>query len=111
VLSSRLSSHYNRAAHQSGTSFSPRRLPQLTAGDDQHSKIWRGGGAEFGGYRFGPERTPLPSAWPRRRAGSIRQAAISQAKKFAPEGVVHVKQLNGNFGEPDQNDLPPIGGC
>jgi len=26
-----------------------------------------------------------------------QQGAIAQAKKFAPEGVVHVKQLNGKF--------------
>jgi hypothetical protein len=28
---------------------------------------------------------------------ATQQAAIDQARKFAPEGVVHVKQRNGKF--------------
>ena len=27
----------------------------------------------------------------------VRQKAIAQARKFAPEGVIHVKQENGKF--------------
>lgn len=39
----------------------------------------------------------LPHA---RRASAVeatQDKAIGQAKKYAPEGVVHVKQLNGKF--------------
>ena len=45
-------------------SFSPQRLTQLAVGDDQHSKIWRGSGAQFGGYRFGPSERRFPDLGP-----------------------------------------------
>jgi len=38
-----------------------RRLTQLAAGDDQHSKIWRGGGAQFSGYHFGRTERRFPT--------------------------------------------------
>src|SRR6202030_2557458 len=37
---------------------------RLVAGDDQHSKIWRGGGAQFGGYRFGRSERRFPDLGP-----------------------------------------------
>jgi hypothetical protein len=69
----------NRAAHQSGTSFSPQRVPQLAAGDDQHSKIWREGGARFGGYRFGRSERHFLVLGPRRRVGRLPPLAVLQA--------------------------------
>jgi len=45
-------------------SFSPQRLTQLAVGDDQHSKIWRGSGAQFGGYRFGRRERRFPDLGP-----------------------------------------------
>jgi hypothetical protein len=33
----------------------------VAVGDDQHSKIWRGGGAQFGGFRFGFQLPAQPA--------------------------------------------------
>jgi len=45
---------------------------QLAVGDDQHSKIWRGSGAQFGGYCIGwSEHLSRTLAQPESRSPSI----------------------------------------
>ena len=64
MSSSWLSSHGNRAAHQSGGPSHASAWRQLAAGDDQHTKILRGGGAQFGSYRFGRGERRFPDLGP-----------------------------------------------
>jgi hypothetical protein len=61
----------------------------VAAGDDQDSKIWRGGGVQFGGYRFGRGE---------RRFSDLGEAESGCPVDRGPADVVTLNEWRLRFG-------------